>query len=241
MRFGVFSDIHANLVALQAVLQDMGPVDQYWCLGDVVGYGPSPNECVQALLDLDHVLVMGNHDAAAVGVLSPRDFNGEARRALEWTARTLARDSMAYLKAAPEQLTRGEILLVHGSPREPLWEYITNVEQAQGNFAVTENPYTFIGHTHVPLVFLLDREGHALSGTPEDGMLLRLAGERMLINPGSVGQPRDGDPRASYAIVDNEQMHVEFHRVEYDIPETQSAMKAMGASPWLMERIAYGR
>ncbi|MDQ3326944.1 MAG: metallophosphatase family protein [Chloroflexota bacterium] len=241
MRFGVISDIHANLVALQAVLQDMGPVDQYWCLGDVVGYGPSPNECVQTLLDLDHVLVMGNHDAAAVGVLSPRDFNGEARRALEWTSRTLDRENAAYLKAAPEQLTRSEILLVHGSPREPLWEYITNVEQANENFAITVNPYTFVGHTHVPLVFLQDREGNAMSGTPEDDMRLHLAAERMFINPGSVGQPRDGDPRAAYAIVDDEQMHVVFRRVEYDIRETQSAMKAVGASPWLMERIAYGR
>lgn len=241
MRFGVFSDIHANLVALEAVLQHMGPVDQFWCLGDVVGYGPSPNECVQTLLDLDHIIVMGNHDAAAVGALSPRDFNGEARRALEWTARTLDPECNTYLRSAPEQLTRNELLLVHGSPREPLWEYITTVEQAQEIFAITDNPYTFVGHTHVPLVFLLDREGNTLSGTPGDGMLLRLAGERMLINPGSVGQPRDGDPRAAYAIVDDEQMQVEFHRVEYDIAKTQSDMRAVGASTWLIERIAYGR
>ncbi|MDP9382464.1 MAG: metallophosphatase family protein [Chloroflexota bacterium] len=241
MRFGVISDIHGNLVALQTVLERMGPVDQYWCLGDVVGYGPEPEECVQTLLDLDHVVVMGNHDAAAVGVISARDFNGEARRALEWTARQLSRESAAYLKAAPEQLPRNEILLVHGSPRDPIWEYLTSTEQAREVFGETNNPYTFVGHTHVPLVFLQDREGRVLSGTPRDQMLLKLGAERMIVNAGSVGQPRDGDPRAAYAVVDSEAMSVEFHRIEYDVAETQRRMRAAGASPWLIERLKYGR
>ncbi|MDP9350125.1 MAG: metallophosphatase family protein [Chloroflexota bacterium] len=241
MRFGIISDIHGNLVALQTVLDSMGSVDQYWCLGDVVGYGPDPEECVQTLLDLDHVVVMGNHDAAAVGVISPRSFNGEARRALEWTTRQLGRESLSYLKSMPEQLPRNEILLVHGTPRDPIWEYLTSVEQAREVFSGMENAYTFVGHTHVPLVFVQDRDGQVLAGTPQDGMLLKLASERVLVNPGSVGQPRDGDPRAAYAVVDSEQMTVEFHRVEYDIAETQKRMRAAGASGWLTERLAYGR
>lgn len=241
MRFGVISDIHGNLVALQQVLESMGLVDQYWCLGDVVGYGPEPEECVQTLLDLDHVVVMGNHDAAAAGVISTRSFNGEARRAIEWTTRQLGRESLAYIKGMPEQLPRSEILLVHGTPRDPIWEYLTTVEQAREVFSSMENAYTFVGHTHVPLVFVQDRDGQVLAGTPQDGMLLKLASERVLVNPGSVGQPRDGDPRAAYAVVDSEAMTVEFHRVEYDITETQKRMRSSGASEWLTERLGYGR
>lgn len=241
MRFGVISDIHGNLQALEAVLLDMGEVDQYWCLGDVVGYGPEPNECVQVLLDLDHVVVMGNHDAAAVGVLSPRDFNGEARRALQWTARELKREHAAYLKAAPKHLPRNEILLVHGSPRDPLWEYVTSPDQAGEIFAATDASYTFVGHTHVPLVFVLGRDGTVGYGTPRDKMLLRLESDRLIVNAGSVGQPRDGDPRAAYAIVDSADMTVEFHRVSYDVAETQRRMRQVGASEWLTERLAHGR
>lgn len=241
MRFGIISDIHANLVALQQVLESMGTVDQYWCLGDVVGYGPEPEECVQTLLDLDHVVVMGNHDAAAVGIISARSFNSEARRAIEWTSRQLSRESLNYIKGMPEQLPQNEILLVHGTPRDPIWEYLTTTEQAREIFAGIDNPYTFVGHTHVPLVCVQDRDGRVLAGTPEDGMLMRLASERVIANPGSVGQPRDGDPRAAFAIVDSDQMIVEFHRVEYDIAETQKRMRAAGASEWLTERLAYGR
>ena len=241
MRFGVISDIHGNYVALRTVLSELEGVDQVWCLGDIVGYGPEPNECVEALLDLDHVVVMGNHDAAAVGVLSTRDFNGEARRALEWTARQLTRDSAAYLRAAPERLERNELLLVHGSPREPLWEYVTSSQQAEEILADVEAMYTFVGHTHVPVVFLQGEDGRVQAGVPGDEMSLELGPDRLLINPGSVGQPRDGDPRAAYAVVDSERSVVEFHRAEYDIAETQKRMRAAGASEWLMQRLAYGR
>lgn len=241
MRFGIISDIHANLVALDAVLADMGPVDQYWCLGDVVGYGPQPNECIQRLLDLDHAVVMGNHDAAAVGEASVRTFNGEARRAIQWTASVLSRESLAYLETLPERLEHDDILLVHGSVRDPIWEYVTTREQASELLAVTEQPYTLSGHTHIPAVFVRDSSGAVLAGRPDDEMELRLVGEHMIVNPGSVGQPRDGDPRAGYALIDTERMSVQFHRVEYDISETQRRMREVGAGEWLVERLAHGR
>lgn len=241
MRFGLISDIHANLVAFEKVLEDMAAVDQYWCLGDIVGYGPQPNECIETLLELDHVVVMGNHDAGAIGQISVRSFNGEARRAIEWTARELSRSSVSYLKAMPEQLQHGEVLLVHGSPRDPIWEYITTSEQASDAFATTENPYVFVGHTHLPAVFVRDSAGKVLVGAPSDDMMLKLGSERLLVNPGSVGQPRDGDPRAAYAVLDSAARHIEFHRVEYDISEAQRRMKAAGASDWLTTRLAHGR
>ncbi len=241
MRFGVISDIHSNLIALDAVLDSMGSVDQYWCLGDVVGYGPEPNECIERLLELDHVAVVGNHDAAAIGAASPRLFNGEARRAVEWTARVLTKESAEYLRSLPEQMEHDQVLLVHGSPRDPIWEYVTSRGQAADAFAASEVQYLFVGHTHIPLVFVQDSQGKVLSGAPEDDLTLRLGSERLLINPGSVGQPRDGDPRAAYAIVDSDRMLVEFHRVEYDVEEAQRRMKTMGASEWLTSRLAYGR
>lgn len=241
MRFGLISDIHANLVALETVLDDMGPVDQYWCLGDIVGYGAQPNECVETLLDLDHVAIIGNHDAASIGKASPRSFNGEARRAIEWTARQLTKENTNYLKSLPETMEHNQVLLVHGSPRDPVWEYITNQEQAQEAFNDTETPYIFVGHTHVPIVFVRDSQGKIFDGVPEDGMALRLGAERVLLNPGSVGQPRDGDPRAAYAVVDSDKLMVEFHRVEYDIEEAQRRMKSSGASEWLTTRLAHGR
>jgi predicted phosphodiesterase len=241
MRFGLISDIHGNLVALRTVLDRLGAVDQYWCLGDVVGYGPEPEECVQTLLDLDHVVVVGNHDAAAVGLISTREFNGEARRALEWTARRLSRESVAYLKSAPEQLSRNEILLVHGSPRDPIWEYMTTTQQATEVLGVTDSPYIFVGHTHVPLVFTQDRQGQVVASAPRDRTLLKLGADRLILNPGSVGQPRDGDPRAAYAVVDSDNMTVELHRVEYDVAETQRRMRAAGSSEWLVQRLQHGR
>ncbi|MDQ3855340.1 MAG: metallophosphatase family protein [Chloroflexota bacterium] len=237
----MISDIHANLVALEAVLTDMGQVDQYWCLGDVVGYGPEPNECIQALLELDHVIVVGNHDAGAVGRISVRDFNGEARRAIEWTSRQLDKDGVAYLRSAPEKLERNDVMLVHGSPRDPIWEYITTPEQAGDAFADSERAYVLAGHTHLQTVFVQDSSGTVFPGIPADDMMLRLGAERVLINPGSVGQPRDGDPRAAYAIVESRSRHVEFHRVEYDIAETQRRMRAAGMSEWLTARLAHGR
>ncbi|MEJ7652039.1 MAG: metallophosphoesterase family protein [Chloroflexia bacterium] len=226
MRFGVISDIHSNLIALETVLEDIGEVDQYWCLGDVVGYGPQPNECIQTLLDLDHVVIMGNHDAGAIGKISVRDFNGEARRAIEWTARELTPEGKAFLRSAPEQLTHNEVLLVHGSPRDPIWEYITTPMQAEAAFADSDRPCIMVGHTHLQTAFVRDSSGRVLMGAPEDDMLLPIDDQRMLINPGSVGQPRDGDPRAAYVVVDSDERTVEFHRVKYDVEEAQRRMKA---------------
>jgi predicted phosphodiesterase len=241
MRFGVISDIHGNLVALEAVLADMGDVDQLWCLGDVVGYGPQPNECMELLLDSDHVAVMGNHDAAAVGLIPARSFNGEARRALEWTARRLTKEHKAYLKGLPERLEHNQVLLVHGSPLDPVWEYITTREQASDALAASSSPYVFVGHTHLAAVYVEDADGRVLAAAPTPDTELPLGERKALVNPGSVGQPRDGDARAAYAVVDSEEPRVEFHRVEYDIPEAQRRMRAAGASDWLTERLQYGR
>lgn len=241
MRFGIISDIHANLVAFDTVLSEMDGIDQYWCLGDIVGYGPQPNECVERLLELDHVAILGNHDAAAIGKASTRAFNGEARRAIEWTGRQLTKENGKYLKSLPETMEHDQVLLVHGSPRDPIWEYITTVEQAAEAFADTSAPYILIGHTHIPMVYVRDSHGKIYDGVPETNTSLRLGNERILINPGSVGQPRDGDPRAAYAVIDSDKLMVEFHRVEYDIERVQKVMRKVGASEWLASRLSYGR
>jgi len=241
LRFGIISDIHANLVALQAVLEDMGDVDQYWCLGDVVGYGPQPNECIDLLRELDHVVVMGNHDAAAAGVISMREFNSDARRSIQWTIRQLRDDNMKYLKEMPEHLEHEHVYLVHGSPSDPIWEYILTPEQAQEAFNFTKQQIIFVGHSHIQMVFAHRKEGEPIAGRPEDDYALRIGSNRMLINPGSVGQPRDGDPRAAYAILDVDRELIEFHRVQYDIEKTQQMMRAIGSSEWLIQRLSYGR
>lgn len=243
MRRLVVSDIHSNLEAFQAVLDDAGPVDGVWCLGDVVGYGPDPNGCVDLLRSLPHLCIAGNHDWATLGKLDLRDFNPDAREANLWNRQQLTPGNLAYLDALPETLEEGQFSLVHGSPRYPIWEYIIYPSTAEVNFEHMHTPYCFVGHTHSPVVFRLRNEGGATECetiVPTPGVPLEMGSEPLIVNPGSVGQPRDGDPQASYAILDDQDHTIEHRRVGYPVEITQAKMMEHDMPLRLVLRLGYG-
>jgi predicted phosphodiesterase len=240
MRLAVLSDIHANLAALDAVRADLPTVDEVWVLGDIVGYGPQPNEVIRALQEMGARSVMGNHDGAAIGTVDVSWFNPDAARAIKWTAEVVDENARAYLAALPEVRRDTELTAVHGSPRDPTWEYITGPGIAAANLAAFDTRLCLHGHTHVPVVFHAD-EGRmsvvpATTGTP-----IRVQAGRALINPGSVGQPRDGNPASSYLLLDVGAATAEFRRVSYDIEATQRLMREVELPPRLAERLSYGR
>jgi predicted phosphodiesterase len=239
MRIAVLSDIHGNLVALDAVLAHAGTIDGLWHLGDVVGYGPDPDGVVARLADIRAVGVRGNHDAAALGGDEIEHFNPEARAAMEWTRGAISDATRTWLAALPESRTDGEMTLVHGSPRDPTWEYLTSATIARGSFAALTTTHGLNGHTHVPAAFSLDADRIDLL-RPRDGETLSFAGTRTLLNPGSVGQPRDGDPMASYLVLDPAREVATWHRVPYDIGAVQSAMHDVGLPHRLAARLANG-
>lgn len=240
MRIGIVSDIHSNLAAFEAVLSHMGPVDMLWCLGDVVGYGPDPNECVELLRRHDHICVLGNHDAAVIGKLDTSDFNPAAATAANWTAGQLSERSRDYLLALPETVTEGQITIVHGSPREPIWEYIVNDARAAANFSHFKTTGCLVGHTHIPALYVESRPGHALGTVPADSNDFSVGPTKFIANPGSVGQPRDNDSRAAYAIYDSNTNLLEWRRVEYPIEVTQQRMRQFGLPDRLIQRLSFG-
>ncbi len=240
MRCLVFSDIHGNLDALEAVLTDAGHVDQIWSLGDVVGYGPQPNECIARLRETTHIAVAGNHDWAAVGKLETTAFNQDALRACLWTRNVLSPSSSDYILALPETVVEDDYTLAHGSPRYPIWEYITDTSVAAASLAHFATPYCLVGHTHVPRVFHCKDLGPCAQLDLPLGEVMRLGRERTFINPGGVGQPRDGDPRASYLLLDSAENTVELRRVEYDVEHTQSLMRSARLPERLIWRLAQG-
>ena len=241
MRIAVLSDIHANLVALDAVLDALGAVDAIWQLGDVVGYGPEPDGVVDRLRERGAVGVRGNHDAAALGGPEIEYFNPDARRAMEWTRRTIGPATRRWLSGLPERLIEAPFTLVHGSPRDPIWEYVTTAPVARRNLEALETPWGLHGHTHLPSVFR-DDDGRTELLSPSDRSSIGLDQRRLLVNPGSVGQPRDGDPRASAVILqlDDETVTATWHRVAYDIAATQARMRRFGLPGRLVERLDYG-
>ncbi|MEO8272820.1 MAG: metallophosphoesterase family protein [Chloroflexota bacterium] len=239
MQIAVLSDIHANLPALEAVLADAGEVDAVWHLGDVVGYGPDPDGVVRRLREIGAIGVRGNHDAAACGAPEIAWFNPEARRAMEWTRAAISTETREWLMALPERLVLDGFELVHGSPREPLWEYVTSTDVARENLAVLTAPIGLHGHTHVPLAWV-EEQGRVELIRGQPGTSLALARGRALINPGSVGQPRDGDPSAAYAILDPEAGLVRWQRVAYDIASVQAAMREAGLPSSLRSRLSVG-
>lgn len=242
MRCLVLSDIHANRPALEAVLQDAGSFDVIWCLGDLVGYGPDPNECVERIQEFDPVCLAGNHDWAALGKLGLDDFNVDARMASRWTRETLTPQALEYLTNLPTNLVEEGYTLTHGSPREPVWEYLLDASIATINFGYFETDICFVGHTHIPLLFVLnDERGRCYPITPPFSGPIQLGPHRMIVNPGSVGQPRDGDPRASYAILDTEANTWEHRRVAYPVEITQERMRARNLPRRLIDRLALGR
>jgi diadenosine tetraphosphatase ApaH/serine/threonine PP2A family protein phosphatase len=238
----IISDIHANLVALEAVIADTPTFDELWCLGDLVGYGPNPNECIERIQDFDHISLAGNHDWAALGKLDLRSFNTDARTANLWTQEELTPTVREYLNGLPTCMERDSFCLAHASPKEPVWEYVLDTNVAYANFAHFATQVCLVGHTHVPIIFELDEQRQRCNTIiPPLPAPVPLGQSRMIVNPGSVGQPRDGDPRASYAILDTESMTWEFRRVAYPIEITQERMRARGLPRRLIERLGMGR
>jgi diadenosine tetraphosphatase ApaH/serine/threonine PP2A family protein phosphatase len=239
MRVAVLSDIHANLVALDAVVSALGSVDVVWHLGDVVGYGPEPDAVVERLASIGAVGVRGNHDAAAVGLIDIDWFNPDARAAMEWTRERIAEPTRAWLAALPERHVDGRFSLVHGSPRDPMWEYVVSLPIARANLAELGTPFGLHGHTHLPMVWA-EQDGHVEQIAPAEGSTFALDGRRALVNPGSVGQPRDGIVTASYLVIDTAAERCSWHRVAYDVAAVQAAMTDAGLPRRLVERLSYG-
>jgi predicted phosphodiesterase len=229
MRVLVISDIHANLAALEAVLADAGPFDAVWCLGDLVGYGPEPNEVIERVRRLPGLMcLIGNHDQAALGIIPLERFNSDAGAAAAWTMDHLLPENSAYLRSLPSRITFEDFTLAHGSPRQPVWEYILDLQTADSNFDSFSTNYCLIGHSHLPLIF------HRLKGDSQAGLLeimwdspMELV-PRMILNPGSVGQPRDMDPRAAYALLDIRAGTWRARRTEYDTGRVKDRMLEVG-------------
>jgi diadenosine tetraphosphatase ApaH/serine/threonine PP2A family protein phosphatase len=243
MRVLVISDIHANLNALEAVLNDAGTVDEIWCLGDVVGYGPNPNEVLERLRALPNLAacMLGNHDVAVLGEMNFAVFNTDARRSLVWQQEAITPENLEYLRSLPQNtLVRGQVTLAHGSPRDPVWEYILNTLIARLNFEAFETRYCFVGHSHIQCYFQLDLISDRISlEVPAVNQPIQLS-PRAILNPGSVGQPRDRDSRASYAIFDTEAETWEPRRATYDIESVQKMIRAAGLPDKHAARLAEG-
>jgi len=244
MRIAVLADIHANLTAFEAVLADVarrGGVDEIWCPGDIIGYGPDPHECIALLRKVCKVCIAGNHDLAAAGLIDTSDFNPAAAAANRWTAQQLTPEDTDFIKCLPLTVERSDFTIVHGSPREPVREYLLDVDAASENLRCFSTKHCLVGHTHTPCLFMFGRSGKVRISTLEDGTEIKLGEERLIINPGGVGQPRDSNPRASYGIIDTDRRTFTLRRVPYDIPSVQARMKDRGLPEMLWRRLAAGR
>jgi predicted phosphodiesterase len=242
MRILVMSDIHANYTALEAVLSDAGDVDETWCLGDLVGYGPDPNAVVEEMREIKNLTcLMGNHDVAVIGKMSLETFNGDARRSLMHHEKVLNASNLDFIRSLPSRSkVRGEVTIAHGSPRDPLWEYILNSLTARLNFDHFDTPWCFVGHSHIQSIFVKDEvlDKVTVEQTKPD-VTLELH-PKLILNPGSVGQPRDRDPRAAYAIYDTEARTWTPRRVMYNIAEVQGRIREAGLPEKHAARLAEG-
>ena len=239
-RVAVISDVHGNRLALEAVLDavDGERADELWCLGDLVGYGPQPNECCRTVAGRADLCLAGNHDLVVLGSLAIHDFAGDAATAARWTQTVLADDAREFLSGLQSRARRDGAELFHGSARDPVWEYVLGEEAAWWTLQATTAPLVLVGHSHVPLAISL--EGDVLAGgLAPDGTVIELEAGRWLLNPGSVGQPRDGDPRAAYLLLEPGR-RASFHRVEYPVERTQEEIRELGLPEALAERLAQG-
>jgi diadenosine tetraphosphatase ApaH/serine/threonine PP2A family protein phosphatase len=240
MRVAVISDVHANRHALDAVLAEIDAerVDAVWCLGDTVGYGPKPNECCEVVRERADLCLVGNHDLVALGELSVTDFNDEAAAAAVWTSEVLTDASREFLRALKPQAAVDGAELFHASARDPIWEYVLTEEAARATLELTTAPRVLVGHSHVALALTLNGRD-VKGGLAPAGTDLELPG-RWLLNPGSVGQPRDGDPRAAWLLLEPERRFATYRRVAYPIEETQAELREAGLPLALAHRLAHG-
>ena len=246
MRIAIISDIHANLPALEAALAeiDKDPPDQLWCLGDVVGYGAQPNECSRIAEDRSDLCLAGNHDLAALDALDISSFSPAAAEAAIWTRNELEDEPRSFLESLKPTDDSGEVAVYHASPRDPVWEYVLWPEQAGECIARQATRVSIVGHSHVALCFRGDDDGEvdATQGAQvAAGTTLDVGEGRWLLNPGSVGQPRDGDPRAAWLVLDTNAWTATYNRVEYPVEEAADSIIAAGLPEHLGRRLAIGQ
>jgi predicted phosphodiesterase len=246
MRIAVISDIHGNLEALTSTLKDIynHQIEMIICLGDIVGYGPNPNECIHLVMEHCHHTVMGNHDAAVFNPLMAQDFNDNAKFAIEWANHELTKESRKFLRTLPMQHKELDFTAVHSTPYDPhLWYYISSLEDAKFNFNFFNSKFCFIGHTHIPGIIMLNEKSNEISiiKATDSLDLSKLRDHRFIINVGSVGQPRDRNPKSCYLIIDTESLDISFPRVEYDIKTYQKKMTEIDMPPFLVSRVEEGR
>ncbi|HNY90464.1 MAG TPA: metallophosphoesterase family protein [bacterium] len=242
MRVGIFSDVHGNLEALEQVLRTLKAehCDEIVFLGDAVGYGPQPDECVAAIAEVASLAILGNHDDAVLGRTNPFFFNDLALRAVLWTGRVITQETRAGLGRYELVGRRDGIFFVHATPvNPPAWEYLHDITDTERNFAAFTERICFIGHSHTPGGFASGAEG-GFYPLPGHGRITLNPRNRYIINVGSVGQPRDGDPRACFALYDQQTGIVEFHRVEYDVQKTQQLMRTRRLPEMLALRLQFG-
>lgn len=237
----IISDIHANLTALEAVLSNVGKFDGVWCLGDLVGYGPDPDECISRIRQLPNLIcLIGNHDAAVLSQIDTDAFNPEARQTITWTQNVISSDNIDFLKSLADKIRIDEVTLAHGSPRQPVWEYLLDTYSATRSFKYFETNYCFVGHTHLPSIFHMIDDKHAITlSIPNPNEKIELS-PRAILNAGSVGQPRDRDTRAAYALYDTDAHTWEYRRTAYDIPSVQKRMEDAGLPLRHIQRLSAG-
>jgi diadenosine tetraphosphatase ApaH/serine/threonine PP2A family protein phosphatase len=246
MRAAVISDIHANLPALDAVLAaiDTADVEEIWCLGDVVGYGAQPDDCAEVVRERCETCLVGNHDLAVLGELDIGAFSAAAAAAVTWTQENAASATIDFLRELRPSGERAEVGLFHASPRDPVWEYVLSIEQARDCLDLQTQRVTLIGHSHVALYFAgpnSGADGEVRGVQAGDGATVDLEGGRWLVNPGSVGQPRDGDPRAAWLELDTGEWTARYHRVEYEIELAAAPIAASGLPKHLADRLYLGQ
>ena len=240
MRTLVISDVHSNLTALEAVIAAAGQFERVWCLGDIVGYGPDPNECIALIRTLPEVTsIMGNHDAAIMGFLDLNAFNDGARLAIEQQANMLTQESRDFLELLDVRTALGEVSFAHGSPRNPIWEYMLSYSVAEANFDAYDTQICLFGHSHVPMIFIENKPAKPLALLPAHADMWR-SQKRFMLNPGSVGQPRDHNPKASFVIYDDEEQIWQFQRVSYDIDSVAQRIIKRGLPAYFGKRLFQG-
>jgi diadenosine tetraphosphatase ApaH/serine/threonine PP2A family protein phosphatase len=246
LRVAVLSDIHSNLQALEAVLAaiDEAGVEETWCLGDLVGYGADPDVCTALVRERCSTCLVGNHDLAVLGTLNISTFSDTAAAAVEWTREHVSEETLDFLGSLDPSGSREGVGLFHASPRDPVWEYVLSADQAEAGLDAQEERVGLIGHSHIALFFVRaegGRRGYAQGAQAADGAEIELADGKWLLNPGSVGQPRDGDPRAAWLELDTENWVARYHRVPYDIERAASAILGASLPNALAERLEVGR